>query len=974
MDTEVLEVRKLTFGLLSAEEIRAMSAFEVKESKVAASNLYNTVYDPRSGPLKNGTCETCGENHINCPGHFGHIELNTPIIHPMFLNHVVNLLKVFCSECFNCILSKDHLELYGIMNLNTEQRFETILERIKKMTECTNCGAVKDDYKYVPSDPEYHSIYRISSDKNEPNVKFSVEAIMTTFENLNTDVVQLLGITEPKRFILTTFPVIPICCRPYVISDGNICDDDLTTQLIEIVKNNNLIVNHTTSRGVMVQGNHNNSSEPKALSKNVKVVNNLKFRILTYCNNSQGDATHATTGRPIKGIKERITGKDGRIRANLLGKRSEQSGRTVVGPDPNLCFDEVGVPEWMAKILTIPERVNMYNIDSLEAMVNNGQANYIHSDGPLNFDDDQIEVKSGVRVKINIQTAIDHKGTILKHGDVILRPKGSVKDSIFLYHNGPKQKVTRLIMDPNKQHDGKEYYTITIHNPNAFVLDKEDRLIRDGIELPVTLPRRRRIRLRYGQVVDRQLMDGDVVMFNRQPTLHKMSMMAHRVKVVPYKSFRMSLATTKPYNADFDGDEMNIHVPQSLEARSELLNLSTPKHCLISGQAGKPIITIVQDVLLGAYLMSKENVDQRTLTRHQFSDIVMVLLNYKRTPHMDLNYYLNRHEQIRTILIKLGYKGEVFNGKAMLSLLLPHDFFMDKDDLKIYRGVIHYGNLSKKYLSSTESSLIKLLSTEYGMDTCATFIDLLQFMVNQWLLIEGFSIHAGDCLKEKDLGGMVEKYLMQAETIKHTTYHPSIRESKIIATLSNAKDVGMKIAKDSLRDSNNFIKTIESGSKGDYFNIAQITGLLGQQNVQSERIPKVLNNGRRTLPHYDMDEDKLTLTQQYESRGFVTSSFVQGMNPKEFFFHAMAGRKGVCDTAMSTADCGYTMRRIIKCMENVKVEYDYTVCGGNRMYQYISGGLGYDPSKTVKVGGKAQVCNVSRLVDKLNFNFENNGS
>ena len=150
---------------------------------------------------------------------------------------------------------------------------------------------------------------------------------------------------------------------------------------------------------------------------------------------------------------------------------------------------------------------------------------------------------------------------------------------------------------------------------------------------------------------------------------------------------------------------------------------------------------------------------------------------------------------------------------------------------------------------------------------------------------------------------MIKKCYIEAEGIKKTTSHPGIREVRITAALSKAKDIGLRIAKESLRCDNNFLSTVCSGSKGDFFNIAQITGLLGQQNLLGQRVPRQLNNGRRTLPHYPFDDIPIEL--EYESRGFIASSFAKGLNPKEFYFHAMSGREGVCDkkNVSPTASC-----------------------------------------------------------------------
>ena len=164
---------------------------------------------------------------------------------------------------------------------------------------------------------------------------------------------------------------------------------------------------------------------------------------------------------------------------------------------------------------------------------------------------------------------------------------------------------------------------------------------------------------------------------------------------------------------------------------------------------------------------------------------------------------------------------------------------------------------------------------------------------------------------------------IEAEGIKETTYNPNIREARITGALSKAKDMGLKIAKNALQPTNNFISTVKSGAKGDFFNIAQITGLLGQQNVSGKRVVYTLNNGKRSLPHYPLEN--LAMDKEYESHGFIDSSFIKGLNPKQYYFHSMSGRESTCDTSMNTSTSGYIQRRIIKLIEDIKIQYDGTV-------------------------------------------------
>ena len=219
----------------------------------------------------------------------------------------------------------------------------------------------------------------------------------------------------------------------------------------------------------------------------------------------------------------------------------------------------------------------------------------------------------------------------------------------------------------------------------------------------------------------------------------------------------------------------------------------------------------------------------------------------------------------------------------------------------------------------------------------------------------------------------IEKCFMEAKGIEETTHHEGIKEIRVNASLSKARDIGLRLAKNALKSDNNFLSTVNAGSKGDFFNIAQITGLLGQQNLSGQRVPKHLNKGKRTLPHYPIPGKgkEITKEMEYESRGFIRHSFIHGLNPQEFYFHAMSGREGITDTAMGTSKSGYIQRRIVKLLEDTAVKYDGTVRNteGN-IYQFVYGDDGFDAAETIFKQGVGQSCDVARMIDRLNMSCE----
>jgi len=420
---------------------------------------------------------------------------------------------------------------------------------------------------------------------------------------------------------------------------------------------------------------------------------------------------------------------------------------------------------------------------------------------------------------------------------------------------------------------------------------------------------------------------------------------------------------------------MNIHIPQSLEAVAELKELCRPQENIITAQTSSNNIKIVQDALLAAYKMTLKN--NTIITREQFFQLSMKLT-------LDLSEVVKGVRRVEKVLKKIGKEDFLWSGRTLISLFLPEDLVYmnetkaDPEESKfiIYEGVIISGAITKKVIGSSNYSLITLLNKEYGSEKAAHFIDNIQFIGVAWNSIKAFSIGLGDCIihneeQVKDVRNVIDRSFMEARTMDVTIEHKGRKEVKINLALNKAKDVGLKIAKDGLKHDNNFISTVTSGSKGDYFNICQITGLLGQQNLKGNRVKNEMNNGVRSIVHYPFDKEKYTSDMEYESKGFISSSFIKGLNPREFFFHAMSGREGITNTAMLTAVSGYLQRKIVKLTEDMKTQYDGTIRDTmGKIYQFSYGDDGFDPLSMVKKNGEGVSCDVSRLVNKLNLQYE----
>lgn len=474
-------------------------------------------------------------------------------------------------------------------------------------------------------------------------------------------------------------------------------------------------------------------------------------------------------------------------------------------------------------------------------------------------------------------------------------------------------------------------------------------IVRDnGERIDLRMARKTNANLLYGWKVERHLLDGDVILFNRQPSLHKESMMGHRVRVMPYSTFRLNLSVTTPYNADFDGDEMNMHVPQSEEARAELLELALVPTNIVSPQRNGPLMGIVQDSLCGIYKICRRDV---FLTKDQVMNLMLWVPDWDGVIP-------------QPAIIKPRPR---WTGKQIISMVLPSGLNLlrvDKDKaplsekfspladggILVHGGQLMYGMFSKKTVGASGGGVVHTIFNEYGPEAAVAFFNGAQRVVNYWLLHNGFSIGIGDTIPDKKtierIEGAVRDGKAEVEEIVQSATENTLEalpgmniretfESKVSRALNNAREAAGSETEKSLKDLNNAIQMARSGSKGSAINISQMTAIVGQQSVEGKRIP--FGFKYRTLPHFTKDD------YSPESRGFVENSYLRGLTPTEFFFHAMAGREGLIDTAVKTAETGYIQRKLVKALEELMVKYDGTVRNSlGDIIQFLYGEDGLD--------------------------------
>lgn len=425
-----------------------------------------------------------------------------------------------------------------------------------------------------------------------------------------------------------------------------------------------------------------------------------------------------------------------------------------------------------------------------------------------------------------------------------------------------------------------------------------------------------------GYKVERHLVDGDVVLFNRHPSLHKQSLMAHRVRVLPYKTFRLHPAVVFPYNADFDGDEVNIHSPQTEEARSEAETLLNIKHNIMSTKNNSNLIGLITDSLTGNYVLGKDNFTKSDADQVLFASGVV---NKNNSKNME--------------------------GTEVFAQVIPKD-----DSIKMPKELTDENTLGLE-----KGQMVKLIDKAHGRNAAIDSIQKAAALGTQYITRRGFSLGLRDLDVSPKVREITNKIIETAydKTVKIDQMAKSgdleilpgktvdeTKEIKISQVLNEVRTEVGKVVKENISKDSSIGSMISSGAAGSATNITQIGCCVGQQILWNKRIGFGYNG--RTTSHFkkgDVGSD---------AKGFIKSSFFEGLKPTEFFFGAITGRDGLMDTALRTPKSGYLYRRLVSALQDLKVEYDGTVRDASQnIVQFAYGGDGRDVSE-LHTGKKIQ--------------------
>jgi DNA-directed RNA polymerase III subunit RPC1 len=469
--------------------------------------------------------------------------------------------------------------------------------------------------------------------------------------------------------------------------------------------------------------------------------------------------------------------------------------------------------------------------------------------------------------------------------------------------------------------------------------------------------------LRIGDTIERHLADGDLVLFNRQPSLHRISIMCHKAKIMPWRTFRFNECVCTPYNADFDGDEMNLHVPQTEEARAEALTLMGVVHNLITPRTGEPIIAATQDFLTTGYLVSMKDT---FYDRSQFAAICTYAFDAKT--HVDIPppaivkpMQLWTGKQVFSVLIKPNKKSRIRINVEMISKSYSNDLWMCHKDgyVCIQNSELLCGVMDKVSLGGgSKTNIFHIIMRDYSPDEAAECMTRLSKLSARWIGNRGFSIGISDVMpsvavrndKEKLVSqgyGKCNSFIVEYEEGKLQPQPgcsaEQTLEAKLNGELSAIREDAGKSCLKTLHHLNSPLIMAVCGSKGSTINISQMIACVGQQTVSGSRIPNGFLN--RSLPHFEVG------SKAPAAKGFVKHSFYDGLSPTEFFFHTMGGREGLVDTAVKTAETGYMQRRLMKALEDLSTQYDNTVRNSSGdIVQFVYGDDELDPSGMEAVG------------------------
>lgn len=922
----------IDFGLMDPETYRDMSATKVITADTYDDDGYPIdmgLMDPRLGVIDPGLeCRTCGSHSGSCNGHFGHIELAAPVIHVGFTKLIRRLLRSTCRECGKLALTEAEREEFGERLERAEELGEdphdvlkAAVRQARKASTCPYCGEPQADIKHekpttyyevqdvLSGDYSEHIAAAMQPDEEEDDPGTSPQELADktdiSLERINEIMAgEFRPRKEDRRAIEKAL-------------DVDLTEEDMNKLMPSDVRD---WFEDIPDEDLEVLGIDAEHSRPEWMILTVLPVPPVTTRPSITLDNgqrSEDDLTHKLVDI---------------IRINQRFMENREAGA------PQLIIEDL----W---------ELLQYHVTTFVDNEISGTPPARHRSGrPLKTLSQRLKGKegrfrgslSGKRVNFSARTVISPDPTLSLN-------EVGVPDRVA------KEMTQTLNVTERNVEDARQYVRNGPEaHPGANYVRRPD-----GRRLKVTEKNCEELaeKVEAGWEVNRHLVDGDIVIFNRQPSLHRMSIMAHEVVVMPYKTFRLNTVVCPPYNADFDGDEMNMHALQNEEARAEARVLMRVQEQILSPRFGGNIIGAIQDHISGTYLLTHANPE---FTETQALDLLRAT-RVDELPEAD-----GVDDDGR----------EFWTGQTLFSELLPDDLNLEftsstGDAVVIEDGQLIEGTIDEDAVGAFGGEVVDTLTKQYGETRARVFINEIASLAMRAIMHFGFSIGiddesippAAEEQVDEAIGSaydrvneLIETYRAgELESLPGRSVDETL-EMKIMQTLGKARDSAGEIADQHFGDDNPAVVMARSGARGSMLNLTQMAGSVGQQAVRGERINRGYED--RTLAHYEADDLSA------EAHGFVENSYRGGLTPEEFFFHAMGGREGLVDTAVRTSKSGYLQRRLINALSELEAQYDGTVRDtSGRIVQFEFGEDGTSPIKVSS--GEGDGIDVDGIADRV---------
>ncbi|KXX75608.1 DNA-directed RNA polymerase III subunit RPC1 [Madurella mycetomatis] len=916
--------KALKFGIQSHQDIVSQGVLEVSDNLLYDVENRRTPFphgplDPRLGTSstnRESKCSTCQLGLQDCPGHFGHVRLPLPVFHIGYLKYIQATLQNICKECSRVLLTEDERRQF-LKELRRpgidNLRRSAILKRINEQ-----CRKVKNCYSCGSLQGVIRklSVMKLVHDKFAAYNKSTAQKKIPPESKIEFDA----SFAHAKRY------------TPELEKHYRKAMDDLN---------------------------------PLKVLNLFKAISPLDCELL---------GLDPSEGRPEMFLWQYVPAPPICIRPSVAQENASNED-DITSKLSEIILYAGHLRESLKKGVALPVIMEQWEFLQLQVGM------YVNSDVPGLYQPGFGKPIRGFCQRLKGKQGRFRGNLSGKRVDFSGRTVISPDPNLSIEQVAVPQLVAKNLTYPERVNFANiEKLRERVKNgpniwPGAQGIIKKDGAkynLKIGSE---TLRERHANDLAFGDVVERHLEDNDIVLFNRQPSLHKLSIMSHFVKVRPWRTFRLNECVCTPYNADFDGDEMNLHVPQTEEARAEAINLMGVKHNLITPKNGEPIIAATQDFITAAYLLSDKEL---FFDRDTFTHICTQMLlgeTYLDLPPpaiikpkalwtgKQIFNVLMRPNKESPVLVNLDAKNKIFSKKK--DGQIPD---MDIDDafLVVRNSEVMCGRMDKSTVGGgKKNSVFYVILRDFGPDYAAAAMNRLAKLCARTLSLWGFSIGVGDVWPSGPLTEHKAKLVSDAyktcddliETYRQGKLEKApgcnleqTLENSVSGILSKVRQQAGNYCVDNLSKNNAPLVMARSGSKGSDINVAQMVACVGQQIIGGKRVPDGFQD--RSLPHFHKN------ARQPPSKGFVRNSFYTGLVPTEFLFHAISGREGLVDTAVKTAETGYMSRRLMKSLEDLSTQYDDTVRtseGGIVQFQY-----GADRLDPVDMEGDAKPVDFAR--------------